>query len=263
MYLGISTACFYPDLVEENLKTIASLGVKKAEVFFNTASEVTPEFAAMLRKEADARDVQIASVHPYTSLMEGMLLFTDYERRTEDGLREYENYFHCASILGASFLTFHGERNMGPQDTEEKFRRKCEVYRRLCALAQQYGITLAQENVAWCKSGNPAYMRSLYEAVPELRYTLDIKQAHRAGQHWKAFTDAVGDRIVNVHINDFSAKESCMLPGEGQMDYAAFFHELRKLNYQGNAIIEVYRSNFSGIGQMERAVKTLLRYTDI
>lgn len=261
MYLGISTACFYPGLVEENLKIIASLGIKKAEIFFNTASEVTPEFAAMLRKEADTRNVEIISVHPYTSLMEGMLLFTEYERRTNDGLKEYENYFKCASILGAKFLTFHGERNIGIEDDKKKFQRKCDVYHRLCAIAQQYGIMLAQENVAWCKSARPEYLRSLYEAVPELRYTLDIKQAHRAGEHWKTFMEAIGDRLVNVHINDFSEKESCLLPGEGQMDYETFFYELKKLGYQGSTIIEVYRSNFSEKAQIERAIRTLSKYT--
>ena len=99
--------------------------------------------------------------------------------------------------------------------------------------------------------------------MPELRYTLDIKQARRAGRDWKEFIDAVGDRIVNVHINDFSAEQTCLLPGAGSMDYADFFSRLRGVGYDGHTLIEVYRSNFTDRAELARAVRTLSRFAPV
>lgn len=263
MRLGISTACFYPQPLEEILPVLAGLGVHAVEVFFNTESEFSSTFTADLAAEARRCGLDIVSVHPYTSLMEGMMLFSDYQRRTEDGMQQYRRYFEAAAELGARFLTFHGERDMGRADDEARFQRKCEQYHKLCALAAAYGVTLAQENVAWCRSNDPAFVRALYENVPELRYTLDIKQAFRAGRDWREFVDVMGDRLVNVHINDFGHSQSCLLPGAGEMDYADFFHRLRSLGYNGHTLIEVYRSNFTTVDEMARAVAHLRHFVPV
>lgn len=263
MRIGMSTACFYPQPLENILPVIAGLGVRAVEVFFNTESEAEPRFYELLAAQARSLGLDIVSVHPYTSLMEGMLLFSDYTRRTEDGLMQYQRYFECAAALGARYLTFHGERDMGQKDDPARWARKCAVYRRLCALGSACGVTLAQENVAWCRSRDPAFVHALYRDVPELRYTLDIKQAYRSGQNWKTVLDAMGDRLVNVHINDFSAEQSCLLPGAGTMDYADFFSQLRAIGYDGHTIIEVYRSNFHEPAELERALRTLGRFASV
>lgn len=260
MRIGVSTACFYPHPLEEVLPILAELNVHTIEIFFNTESEFSPEFYQQLGAQATAYGMDIVSVHPYTSLMEGMLLFSDYQRRTEDGLLQYQHYLECAGALGARYLTFHGEREMGQKDTPAQWERKCCVYKRLCSLAAACGVTLAQENVAWCRSRTPQFQRALYDAIPELRFTLDIKQANRAGKNWHEFIAAIGDRLVNVHINDFTASESCKLPGEGSMDYADFYNCLRQVGYDGCTLIEVYRSNFREPTDLAEAIDTLSRF---
>ncbi len=263
MRIGISTACFYPQPLEETLPVLAGLGVHAIEIFFNTESEFSPRFYEPLGEQARALGLDVVSVHPYTSLMEGLLLFSEYRRRTEDGLMQYQRYLECAAALGARYLTFHGERDMGQTDTPDRWKRKCEVYHRLCGLAAACGVTLAQENVAWCRSRDPDYLRALYRAVPALRYTLDIKQAHRAGRDWREFVAAVGDRIVNVHINDFAEGQSCLLPGAGSMDYADFYAALRAAGYHGHTLIEVYRANFGGTEELAHSVRLLSRYAAV
>ena len=71
----------------------------------------------------------------------------------------------------------------------------------------------------------------------------------------------MGDRLVNVHINDFSTEQSCLLPGDGTMDYADFFSRLRSIGYNGHTLIEVYRNNFREPVEIERALRVLGRYT--
>ena len=101
MRVGISTACFYPQPLEEILPVLAGLGVHAIEIFFNTESEFQPRFYEQIGMQARSCGLDVVSVHPYTSLMEGMLLFSDYKRRTEDGMMQYQRYFECAAALGA------------------------------------------------------------------------------------------------------------------------------------------------------------------
>lgn len=253
MQIGMSTACLYPMSLEETIPVIASMGVRIIEVFVNAEGEFSKSFAEEIKSRTDYFGIEISSVHPYTSLMEGFMLFSDYERRTREALLQYQRYFEYASFLGAKYLTFHGESDMGQVITQTQMEQRIRVYEALCSIAAACGITFTQENVAWCKSGKPAFLKLLVERVPQLRYTLDIKQAYRAGEDYQSFVATLGNRIANVHINDYNAKESCLLPGEGQMDYEAFFAALQTVGYEGNALIEVYRRNFGRMEQMERS----------
>lgn len=257
MRLGISTACFYPQPLEETIDRIAALGFSTIEIFFNTESEYDPSFLDTLKRLAARNGIEIISIHPYTSLMEGMLLFSNYDRRTQDGLMQYRKYMRAAARLGARYLTFHGERFMAPDMLFDHMDRTYEVYHALCVMARQEGITLTQENVAWCKSRDPEYLRLLVDHVPELCYTLDIKQANRAGQHWSAYLDVIGHRLRNVHVNDYDTTHSCLLPGEGSMDYDVLVNALRRYQYDHQMLIEVYSANFSEDVQVQRSADLL------
>lgn len=253
MRLGISTACFYPAPLEESIEQIAALGFDLIEIFFNTESEYDPAFLDALAVRLHDLGITVNSIHPYTSLMEGMLLFSPYTRRTQDGLKQYRKYFQAGRRLGARYLTLHGERIIAVDQGAADLERRYEVYHQLCAMAAEEDMIVAQENVAWCRSREPAFIRTLYDNVPELRYTLDIKQAGRAGYPWKAYLDEMGDRLVNVHINDWSESASCLVPGEGRMDYPAFYRALREQGYDRQTLIEVYSSNYQSVDQLSRA----------
>lgn len=259
MDCGISTACFYPEPLENTVDRIAALGVGVVEVFVNTESEFHPTFVRDMKARLDAHGLRVASVHPFTSPMEGQLLLSNYDRRTQDGIAQYRNYFEAAHVLGAHSLTFHGERSIIRDVDAADTARKMDVYAALCDVAAEYGIALAQENVAWCKSESPDYIKRLYDEVPALRYTLDIKQAHRAGHHWSEYLDAMGERIINVHINDFDETHSCMLPGEGVMQYDALFDRLAALGYDEQVLIEVYDSDYESLEQIQRSLLFLDR----
>lgn len=257
MRLGISTACFYPEPIEVAVERIAVLGFHTMEIFFNTESEYDAPFLRQLKRAAERHAIDIVSIHPYTSLMEGMLLFSAYPRRTEDGFAQYRRYMEAAKYLGARYLTFHGERFMGEESLFDHMERAYTVYHRLCAMADEIGITLTQENVAWCKSREPRYLHLLAEHVPELHYTLDLKQASRAGYHWAEYLDIMGERLYNIHINDYDDTHSCLLPGDGSVEYTALQKALDGIGYDRQMLIEVYSSNFKEDREIACAAEVL------
>ena len=140
MRLGISTACLYPMVTEEALDRLLERGFRLFEIFFNTVSELEPGYVEGLRRRLDKAGAEVVSIHPFTSAFEVMLLFSDYPRRTEDGLAFYRRYFETAQRLGTKFLVLHGQRNYQKgRITEEEY---LERYWRLYRLGQEYGITV-------------------------------------------------------------------------------------------------------------------------
>ncbi len=260
MHIGISTASFYPTLLETGISYAAALGFHDVELFINAESEYRAPFRAQLKRQLADCGIHVVSVHPYTSATEGHLLFSDYPRRTCDALDQYERYFEAAGDLGARYFTFHGEslraRGLPPSRSAE---RRFETYHALCERASRYGVTFTQENVSWCRSGDLDFLRELYTNIPELRFTLDIKQAHRASHDWQDYVETIGDRIVNLHLSDYDADTDYLLPGRGTVDFAALFAALRQHGYAGDALVEVYRTDYTALEQLSDCCQYLQR----
>lgn len=253
MQIGISTACFYPMELERGIEQAVQLGYRRAELFINSESEYGVPFRVMLKQKLREFGLEIVSVHPFTSSIEGHLLFSDYARRTRDALDQYTRYFEAAADLGAKYFIFHGEllraRGLPPLRSDG---RRFETYHKLCERASSCGITFTQENVSWCKSSAPAFLRSLYDNIPELRFTLDMKQARRAGVNWGDYVDVIGSRIVNLHISDCDAQSDCLLPGQGEMDFPALFGRLEALGCN-SALVEVYSDDYTHFAELEQS----------
>lgn len=254
--LGISSATFYPMLTEDAVDQIIRLGYRKAEIFLNSECEFAPDYIQTLREHLDNGGVEVVSVHPYTSAIEALYFFTAYPRRVNDALRIYERYFTMAERLGARYFTLHGDRNVTASTANSLSavpkELHLEVLSRMADLAAAHGIIITQENVSWCASRNPDYIRMLRAGLGNrIGFTLDIKQARRAQVDIYDYLDAMGDRLLNIHISDYNEQDSCLLPGNGIMDYQQFVQYLRKIDYHGSLILETYSTAFDDIRQIE------------
>ena len=252
MLAGVSTGCLYPKPLEECLYDLAVNGVSGIEIFINTHSELKKKFANAAADLLKRFDVRCFSVHPFTSEMETMMLFSAYERRMEDILEYYKNYFEFMNIVGAEVLVFHGAKACTSKELY------CERFSRLYRLGREYGVTVAVENVVRCLSGSSAYIRDISKMLgEEFAFVLDTKQAIRSGEDPFRFVDAAGSRIVLTHVSDSSEMGDCMLIGRGSFRFRQFFEKISKLNPECGVILELYRSAFGGISDLVSAYNTL------
>jgi len=259
MQVGISSAVFYPMETELAVEKIIQLGFKRTELFINCESEYDDLYIDKLKEKMDGAGIQVVSIHPYTSLIEGMFFFSEYDRRVQDSISQYRKYFRAAERLGAKYFTFHGNRSLtGTVSPQTPIDRHCEVIEKLSDAASDYGIVITQENVSWCSSQRPEYLKTLRENLgKKIGFTLDLKQARRAGVEVNEYIDAMGENLMNIHISDYSAEEVCLLPGFGEIDYVELFKKLNGINYNGDLIIEVYSSNYNEISQIKTAKEVL------
>ena len=238
MRIGVSTAAFYGRLeTEEAAEAVAGLGVSCCEVFLQTDSEYTVSFAREVKRRLGP--VSCTAVHPLGTAFENGF-FSRSRRQREDARTRYLKVLDAAAELGAGRYVYHGRNTALLRALPFDAGRNADVVGPMCEDARERGVLLAWENVAWCQLTDPERVRTMRALLPGVRFTLDIKQAMRAGADPFAFLPAMGDALVNVHLCDWRGDGSLCLPGEGGFPFDRFFASLRGAGYDGPLILEPY-----------------------
>lgn len=254
--IGVSTACLYPLETEKAFEFLAESGIKNTEIFFNTDSELSPSFVSELKRIADLNGVRVYSVHPFLSVSDYYYLFCPYPRRQADALDKYRRFFEIAALLGAEVVNFHGPR-LEQEVSDEQY---CEVYVRYYREALREGVFFCQENVCRCHSRSPEFLGYMSKTCgDEVRFTLDIKQAHRAAFDPFDFIDAVKGKLKLVHCNDYNEVCDCLLPLYGTFDLLSFRDRLLSNGYDGMYTIEVYSKSYSDRSEILDSYRKLSR----
>lgn len=252
--LGASTACLYPLETEKALEQMGKLGVQKVEIFYNSSSEYEVNYMKNLKSILDYYGMEAVSMHPYDSVSEPFMFFTDYSRRFQDTLDQYQRYFERMQLVGSRIFVFHGDRYDSRFPEEAYFERFGALYER----GEASGITVAQENVQRCKSREPRFIAEMSRYLgDQVRFVLDLKQAIRGQVSPYEMLEAMGDRLVHLHLNDHDEAQDCLLPGRGQFDFGALFCRLEEMGYHGCGLVEVYRRNFAEPEEIREALQFL------
>lgn len=256
MIPAVSTACLYPDNTEKALDTLIDLGVRTVEIFFNTFSELTPDFIGELKRRTDAGGVRVLSLHPFTCGLEPMLFFTGYDRRFQDGRDLYKQYYEAANTLGASIVVFHGGVAGVDVQKVDYFGR----FGKLIDDAKSQGIDLCHENVSRCVGNNIDFFKQMKVALPHAKYVFDVKQAVRSDEDVVEFVKYLGENIAHVHINDHNSMHSCLPLGKGTFNIPNFLQQLRSYGFCGGVTVELYRENFGENVELYECYQLLFRY---
>jgi len=244
---GVSTACLYPMLTENAILELAVRGVDTVEIFFNTHSEIKKPYINEIKKMIDEHKMIVPSIHPYTCGIEPLMFFTQYPRRFLDILDYYKKYFEVMNILGAEIFVFHGNRMQNNFPNEQYYER----YFKLFEIGKEFGVTVAQENVSRCTSGDLEFIKDMAKSLGDnAKFVLDTKQAIRRGFSPYDFLDAIGEKIAHIHLSDSGEKGDCLLIGEGNLNFEKFANELTKYSFTGSIILELYANGYTEISDL-------------
>ncbi|MDW8801188.1 sugar phosphate isomerase/epimerase [Clostridium sp. A1-XYC3] len=249
MEIGLSSASFYPNVkTEDSIHLMKDLGFHCGEIFLNSPSEYEEDFIKQLLQEKNEQNFNIHSVHGFSSSFEPYL-FDSYKRRRDDMFIYFKKICKAARLLGAECYTFHGMRLQKFDFINKEFIS--EVYNKLVYTANEEGIKLAQENVSWCMSSELDFLYRIKESCKyPIHFTLDIKQAYKAGNNPEKYLEIMGGNLINFHINDRDKDNICLLPGKGDVDYKKICCKLKEIGYNRVGIIEVYSDNYSSYDEL-------------
>ncbi len=245
MKTGISTACLYPNTPENSLDELLSIDYKTFEIFINSLQEVKKDYIKEIKAKLNYYDASIVSMHPFTSLTEGMYFFEGYDRRFTDGIELYKNFFEAANELSIKMFVLHGQLSVPRVKQKHEDEKYCENYVKLNNVAKEFGITVCHENVYRYKCGHIEHVRAMKEILgDEVHFTFDVKQAIRQQVDPFDMLKAMGSSLKHVHLSDNHKSNDCLLPGKGDFDIARLRDYLQDINYTGAVITEVYRGSY-------------------
>ena len=257
--VGISSSCFYPINTEIALRTALEAGVSHLEIHFSTFSELSDGYIKEIRKMLRSCGAQVHSVHPFYSLLESPMFFSDYsERRFADGLEIYKQFFHTAARLGAQYIVFHGGQTTGKNRVMIPQDEYIERYNTIFETGRKSGVTLLHENVYMHTAQTPEFCRRLIEYLGDKAlFTFDSKQARRAGFNPAEFAKELSGHIRVVHISDFDREHDCLLPGKGQENFAAIRNSMNGEDDSAFWAIEVYNDAFRDVEEIRLSLNYL------
>lgn len=251
MKIGISTACMYPLETEKALDRLCEAGLDTFEIFFNADCEISGPIYNEIKRIVHETNSEIVSVHPYTSAVETMSLFGNYQRRLDDIMDSYKRYFEVMNELGAQIFVLHGALKSADCSEGLYFER----YLRLRELGESFGVTVAQENVSYCKSGSLEFLKKMKcELGEDCGFVLDVKQALRSGLDCFDILKALGGSIVHCHLSDNTPEKDCIAVGKGRFDFPEFAKLLKETGYKGSIILELYSNGFKKLSELKESV---------
>ncbi len=256
MKIGISSSCLYPMYTEESFEYIAQNGVELSEIFFNANCELQPPFIKRLCEIKDKYGITLSSIHPTMSLAESFMLFSNYDRRFNEGLDMYKRYGEIAAELHARYVIMHGGKPNGTMDNHGYFDR----FARVAEVVKQNGATLLQENVVNFRAGSLEALEDMSNYLGDsVSFCLDVKQSLRGGYSPYDVLRLLGNKIKHLHLSDSNEKYDCMLPLDGNFDFKLFLDTAKQCGYTGDAVIEVYRNAFDEPQELFDSHKKLLK----
>ncbi|HOX07954.1 MAG TPA: sugar phosphate isomerase/epimerase [Planctomycetota bacterium] len=235
--LSLSTVAFRAGELVPALEWAARLGLPGVEVGSHHAEELqrSPEAAREATTAFQRLGLRPLSVHAWTEV---------------EGLGEVCPF---TAELGAGLIVVHCPHEAIVTGLEAQVA----ALRRWDGWCRERGITLTVENA----SRQPlAPFVELFQAVPALAMTLDIKHAYKPetlGLTHADYLRELGDRVANLHLCgiDRSREElgdGCP-PGRDAVDWAQLAADLAARGYAGLATVELaYPEHLSG-GEIERA----------
>lgn len=259
MKIGVSTASLYPLHVEDAFKTLCEMGIKTIEVFANSTCEgeepCVSEIIAMQKEYA----VEVPSFHPFSSPMESVFLFSDYDRRIDEMMTLYKSFFGSMKRLGAKLFVLHGAISSS-KCTDEHYIKQFEL---LSDAGREYGVTVVQENVSYCLSGKLEFLKMMKrELGDKAKFVLDLKQARRSGDDPLDYIKELGENIAHCHISDADSERDCLAVGAGNFDFEELIKALKAQGFDGNLIVELYRRNYGEFSELKTSAERLSEIVD-
>lgn len=180
--LSYSTQIFKRESFEQAVAWVARLGMSAVEVGREHAEEMfnSDEVLAAARDVADAHGVRLASLHAWGQLPDGCL----------------GDVCHTTDRLGGGLIVIHASHQYL---TEQMDAAKAELSE-WDAWCRDRNIILTVENSS--RQPLETFCR-LFDAVPTLRMTLDVKHAYKPQKLGLTHVDymrELGDRVANFHV---------------------------------------------------------------
>jgi sugar phosphate isomerase/epimerase len=227
--VSLSTASGYPLGCAATFEVAARLGYDGVEVMVWT--DPVSQDPQALRRLSEHHGLPIVSLHAPTLLITQRVWGTDPWPKLRTSCE-------VAVAAGAGTVVVHP-----PFRWQREYARGFAIG--VAELEAEYGVRVAVENMyPWRARGRElmAYLPH-WDPVgqPYEHVTLDTSHTATAGVDPIEMADALGERLVHLHLADGSgsSKDEHLVPGRGNQPCADLLERLAAQGWSGNVVVEV------------------------
>jgi sugar phosphate isomerase/epimerase len=238
--VGVSMLYSLGDSFNRMVKRLATMETKYIEILDDGTHDLNKARIQQLREAAKSYDLTFSVHAPFADINIG----SPAKPMLAAGLKRLKQSLANANELNAKMWTFHPAQFTGISSfyPDGLFKQSCESIKELYAVAEEYGVNMALENLPE-KYGylmsTPAEFHRLYkETNLPVGITLDLGHANLQGQI-QPFFDQIADRIVHIHAtNNYGIQDEHNGVEEGNIDYSMFIDNLRRIGYDKWVMVE-------------------------
>jgi inosose dehydratase len=229
--------------LDDALKTCADIGYDGVELCLLDGYATTPaQFGAADRTKL--RESLAALKLRVSGLMENFSLLADDAQQAKilERIKAAGQLAHDVSPEALPPLeTVLGGK---PAEWDEAKERMAERLHGWARAAEEAKIVLAIKAHVMSAVQNPERLLWLWRAVshPAIQLAYDYSHYQVEGLALDETLDAILPHTSFIHVKDVSGtpeKVAFLLPGEGTIDYGAYFKKLQEFGYRGDVVVEV------------------------
>lgn len=236
--LALST-CGEKEYLPHFLEDCRAAGITALEISCTDEMAVSYDYAAFIRKAAE-NGISIWSFHLPFYPFETIDISAVEEEKRRGTVAHFAALIKKFSAFGIRIFVIHP--SLEPIADDQR-KAKTEAAKRslaeLAGIAASYGAVIAVEDLPRsCLGRSSSEILELLSADDRLMCCFDTN--HLLGEDPVAFAEAVGSRIITLHVSDYDfADERHWMPGDGAIDWAALIAALRRISYHGPWLYEI------------------------
>ncbi len=255
--LAFSTNAYTAMELEEALRRIAGHGYSAAEILADKPHAWPPDMTdARLQRLGSLLQqlgLRLSNINANTAFgywsdapgepfFEPSLIAQDADQR-EDRLGLILRSLEMAAALGADCVSITSGRPLGTMNPDAATPVLTDMLGRVLEHADSLGVNVGIE----CEPGllleDSSELADWIARIdhPRLGANLDLGHAIVAGENIAEVLERLRGRIWNIHLEDIRGlKHYHLIPGEGDVDFAAISRSLKDIGYDRFVTIELY-----------------------
>jgi len=242
--LACVTICFRTSPIEEALREIRNAGFSTIDLAIipgfcphydaaNTPESEWPEFIDLI-KQSGLEVPTVTAVPGHFNAEDA-----DFDAIVRAGIANSK----LAVRLGAQYLNIHpGKRIEDRSQFRDQALYSARGFKRIAQEAADMGMPVTLEmphRNGLARTLDEAEF--LMDAIGEsnVYFLIDTSHTLAGGEQPHKAIRRFGERVVHVHIRDAIGDEIFIVPGDGEVDFRAFFDSLLEINYPGVCALEL------------------------
>ncbi len=252
--------------LETFLDSVAQLGFTQFELWGGAPHFYYPSHCgpavAQLRRQAESRELSIVCVTPEQCIYPYNIASAQREFR-EESVAYFNGWIRLTAELGVKKMLCGPGWGLLDQPIEEAWRYAVDSLEQMTRQAEKCGVTLAFEillpNESNLVNDLASTVRMMREIdSPHFMCCVDTVPVCREGKTLEDYFQALGDRIVHIHLND-GTPTGHMTWGDGNQPLEDHLQTLSRHNYSGAITLELGSGRYYQEPQvhLERGLRTL------